>query len=80
MATFKLEVRKQFGKLQHRLWSADKTSPDFDGPTGDLAGLLEAVHKSLEGAGVTKNDTVIFRQVGYSNREELRFAVRTAKY
>ncbi len=80
MATYKLEIIKQFGKIQHRLFPSSGSAPDFTTPVGDVHGLLDVVTKSLDDVGVTKADTVVFRQIGYDNRDDLREAVRTATY
>lgn len=80
MATYKLEVKKEFGQLHHRLFDSGSAEAKFDGPIKDLKGLLDAVASSLDNASVSKTDTVIFRQIGYSNRKELHEAVRTATY
>jgi len=78
MATFKLEVKKEFGQFHHRVFAAAETRAPFVGPQHDLLGLLEAVDGSLAGLGA--NDTVVFRGVGYDHRPELREAVRIARY
>ena len=80
MATYKLEINKQFGQLQHRLFPSADAQPPFAKPVSDLNGLVEAVTASLDDVGVTKADTVVFRQIGYDNRDDLRHAVRTATY
>ena len=79
MATYKLEIQRKFGSLQHRFYPSADPAPDFAGAAKDVNGLLEGVDAALEKAKVSGADTVIFRQIGYSNRGELREAVRTGK-
>jgi len=80
MATFKLDIVKQYGQLLHRLYPSTDKAPDYAVPVKDVNALIEAVAKTLDGAKVAKADTVIFRQIGYEDRQELREAVRTATY
>ncbi|TNF31244.1 MAG: hypothetical protein EP329_12625 [Deltaproteobacteria bacterium] len=80
MATYKLEIKKEFGQLHLRLFPSSEPAPAYIGPVKDLRGLLEAVGKSLDDQHVGTADTVIFRQIGYSDRTDLSEAVRTATY
>lgn len=80
MATYKLEVQRKFGKLQHRFYPASEPAPEFAGAAGGVADLVEGIEGTLEKAKITPADTVIFRQIGYTSRGELREAVRTATY
>lgn len=80
MATYKLEIKKEFGQLHLRMYASADASPAFGGPVKDLNSLIEAVNSSLDERKVTGADTVIFRQIGYTDRTDLREAVRTATY
>lgn len=82
MATYKLEIKKEFGQFHHRLTAPTDPVPSsvFVGPTGDLRGLLATVEQSLEARGVSAADAVVFRHVAYGTRRDLRAAVRSAVY
>lgn len=80
MATYKLEIKKEFGQLHLRMYASADLAPTFAGPVKDLIGLIEAVNSSLDERKVTSADTVVFRQIGYNDRTDLRDAVRTATY
>lgn len=80
MATYKLEIKKEFGQLHLRMFASSEPAPAYVGPVKDLNGLLDAVNKTLDEQQVGKADTVVFRQIGYSDRGDLREAVRTATY
>lgn len=80
MATFKLDIKKEFGQLHHRVYGSSDPAPEYNGPIKDMKGLLETVFKALDERRVAPSDTVVFRQIGYDSREDLREAVRTAPY
>lgn len=80
MATFKLEIQKQYGKFQHRVWPSGQAPAEFSGDDGTLRETMEHVEASLDAAQVAKGDTVIFRGVGWDSRREVMEAVRTAVY
>lgn len=80
MATFKLEIRKQYGKFQARVWPSGQRAPEFVGDDGTLGEMMERVQALLDDAGVAKGDTVVFRNVGWDTRAEVMEAVRTAVY
>ena len=80
MATFKLEVRKQFGKFQHRVWPSGQAAPEFTGDEGSLSEMMTEVDKALDEAQVGKGDTVVFHNVGWDTRGKVMQAVRTAVY
>ena len=80
MATFKLEIRKQYAKFQHRVWPSGQTPPEFSGDDQTLGEMMGHVEASLDEAQVGKGDTVVFRNVGWDTRAEVMEAVRTAVY
>ncbi|MCC6622878.1 MAG: hypothetical protein IT385_16585 [Deltaproteobacteria bacterium] len=80
MATYKLEVRKEFGKLQHRLWGVGDKPPGWSEPRLELRELLSDLDAALAAIHLKADDSVIFRQTGYADGRALREAVRTGTY
>jgi hypothetical protein len=79
MATFKLEVQKEFGRFQHRL-SPHGASADWSQPVGDRDALIADVARSLDSVAFAQGDTVIFRSVAYDNPTELTNTVRFSNF
>lgn len=80
MATYKLEVRKEFGKLQHRLWGVGDKPPAWSEPRLELKDLLADLDEAIAAVRLKSDDSVIFRQTGYADARALREAVRTGTY
>jgi hypothetical protein len=79
MATFKLDIQKEFGRFQHRLAPHGGTS-EWSQPVGDREALVTDVAKSLASVAFQSGDTVIFRSVAYDNAAELTNTVRFSNF
>lgn len=82
MATFKLEVQKEFGRFQHRITptTRDAAASDWSAPVGDRDALLADVGKSLGGIDFAGGDTVIFRSIAYANAAEVSNTVKFSNF
>jgi len=78
MATFKLEVQKEFGRFQHRVVSpaVSDPTPDWSAPVADRDALIKDIGRNLEGVAFGDGDTVIFRSIAYDNAAELTNTIR----
>ena len=80
MGMYKLDIRKQYGKFEHRVYKQKSDAPDHAGGDSDVHQLVTAVGASLDATGVESKDTIVFRGIEYTNRDMLLFAVRDAPY
>jgi len=80
MSTYKLEVRKEYGLLQLRLHAVGDAPPAWSAPHKELKDLLAELDAALEAVSFKSDDSVIFRQTGYSDTRALREAVRLGTY
>lgn len=81
MATYKLEIQAQFGKLQHRVYEASAKAPDYTGSHDGKEALAADLATILDGYGLGEgDDTIIFRGTGFDDFAELREEVRKAPY
>lgn len=80
MAQFKLEVRKQFGMFQHRVFKTGDSAPDFAGNDKSIKDMLTTVQGALKGAGVKPADEIVFRTVAYTDHDALLHFLRDAPY
>jgi len=80
VANYVLEVRKQFGTFQNRVYAKGQAAPDYAGNDKTPQTMVASVKESLEGAGVGRDDAVYFRNIAYENLDDLLFVVRDAPY
>lgn len=80
MATFKLDIRKQYGQFNRRIYAQGAAAPEFEGVFGSIQEVLASLDQAFEGAGMAKGDGVIFRNIEYSEQSELRGVVLHAPY
>ncbi|MSP91533.1 MAG: hypothetical protein EXR79_06990 [Myxococcales bacterium] len=81
MATFKCEIKKQYGKFAAHVWRATEKG---DVPVAkDLPTLQVAIDKVLSGAGqlgYTDGDEVIFRDTAYATFGDLKAVMLRSPY
>jgi hypothetical protein len=77
---FKLEVRKQFGMFQHRVFKTGDTATDFAGNDKSVKDMLATVQGALKVAGVKPGDEIVFRTVAYGDHDVLYSFLRDAPY
>jgi hypothetical protein len=80
MSTYKLEVRKEYGLLQLRLHAVGDAPATWSEPKRELKELLADLDAALAAVSLKEDDSVIFRQTGYSDARALREAVRLGTY
>ena len=80
MANYVLEVRKQYGSYQSRVFVKGQQAPDYAGNATALNEMVDAVKAGLEGAGIGADDAVYFRNIAYENLNDLLLVVRDAPY
>ncbi len=81
MAIYRLDVEKKFGQLQFRLYPQGEAAGAFGSPSADMKQLIASLDEALEPLD-TKNrvDTVIFRNIEYATKRDLRETVRFSKF
>lgn len=81
MAIYRLDVEKKYGQLQFRLYPQGGTPGPFGAQTADMKGLIASLEEALAPLD-TKNrvDSVIFRNIEYATKRELRETVRFSKF
>jgi hypothetical protein len=81
MATYKLEVQKEFGRFQHRIVPSGRAADaSWSPPVGDRDALLADLGKSLAEIDFASGDTVVFRSIAYSNPAELANTVKFSAF
>lgn len=80
MATFKLDIRQQYGKLGRRVYAQGAAAPDYAGASGSIQELMRSLDDDLKAAGAGPNDPVLFRNIEYADRQELKSVVLHAPY
>ena len=80
MATYKLEVQKEFGKLHHRVFPTGAAAPEWGPACDNKDALIEKVAKSLETVSFNDGDTVIFRNIAYASPDEITNTVRFSTF
>ena len=82
MATFKLEVQKEFGRFQHRVVSPKpgEAAAEWSAPVADREALLKDLERQLASVAFAEGDTVIFRSIAYDNAAELTNTVRFSQF
>ena len=80
MAAYKLDIRKQYGQFQQRVYSQGGSAPDHSGGARTIKEMVTNVKQALGDAGVSPDDTVIFRNISYENHDDLLLAIRDAPY
>jgi len=80
LPAYKLDIRKQFGQFEHRVYKQGGATPDHAGGARTLKEMVSNARKSLDDAGVTPDDTIIFRNISYEDQEALLLAIRDAPY
>ena len=80
MGTFKLEVRQQFGKFSRRIYARGATPPEFAGDLDKIGDVVDSLDDDLKAAKAGKGDAIVFRNIEYTDRRELKYAVRDAPY
>ena len=81
MAIYRLDVEKKYGQLQFRLYPQGDAAGAFGAPAPDIKALIAALDAALEPLD-TKNkvDSVIFRNIEYGSKRDLREKVRFSKF
>lgn len=81
MATFKCEIKKQFGKFSGHVWNAsgrpDKATCENE---ATVAAAADKVLTALGKSGFGEGDEVIFRDNAYPSIGELKAALLRAPY
>lgn len=81
MATFKCDIKKQFGKFSAHVWKAsDKPAAPVIENEEALVTTAEAVVKAVKKAGFAEGDEVIFRDNAYNSLAELRGVLTRSPY
>ena len=80
MAAFKLDIQKQYGVFQQRVYAQGAAAPEHAGDARSVKDMVSSVKTALGGAGVNTDDTVIFRNIAYEDQDALLLAVRDAPY
>ncbi len=81
MATFKCDIKQQFGKYQAWAWKANTAQGDaLAAGLGDPKVATEQVIDALKKSGFAEGDEVIFRSVAYSSLVDLRTVLSRAPY
>ena len=80
MANYVLEIRKQFGAFQCRVYGQGQAAPDYAGSASTPQDMVVAVKESIDGAGVAVGDAIYFRNIAYENVDDLLLTVRDAPY
>ena len=80
VANYVLEIRKQFGSFQQRVFVKGQAAPDYAGADTTRQTMVASVKESLTDAGVGADDAVFFRNIAYENLDDLLLVVRDAPY
>lgn len=81
MAIFRLDVEKRFGQLRFRLYQQGSQPGDFGGEAADMAGLLANLDEALAPLDTkSRTDSVIFRNIEYATKRDLKETVRLSKF
>ncbi len=80
MPAYKLDIRKQYGQFQQRVYAQGVSAPDHGGGARTVKEMVTNVQTALGDAGVSPEDTVIFRNISYEDRDTLLLAIRDAPY
>lgn len=80
MAIYRLDVEKKFGQLRFRLYQHDSAPGDFGGEANDIRGLLSNLDEALEPLDTSAGDSVIFRNIEYVKKDQLKENVRVGTY
>ena len=81
MATYKCDVKQQFGKFHGFAWKAG--DPPGDAVCKDEATANAAAEKvigTLKGAGFGRGDEVIFRDTAYTTLQEAQVVMQRSRY
>jgi hypothetical protein len=82
MATYKCDIKKQYGKFSATVWRA--TDKAADAPVAkDVDTVQVAVSKVIDGIGklgYAEGDEVIFRDTAYASLGELKGVMLRAPY
>ena len=81
MATFKCDVKQQYGKFLGFAWKAGEAQGDAvckDEPTATSA--VDKVVAQLKTAGFGRGDEVIFRDTAYAELAELKGVMARSRY
>ena len=81
MATYKCDIKKQFGKFSGHVWSA-ATRPDKATCENEatVVAAADKLLKALGKSGFGEGDEVIFRDNAYPSLAELKAALLRAPY
>lgn len=80
MANYVLEVRKQYGTFQNRVFAKGQAAPEFAGNDTSPTDMVASVKDGFKSAGVAADDTIYFRNIAYENHGDLLYVVRDAPY
>ena len=81
MATFKCDIKQQFGKYQVWAWKASERQGDvLAADLSDAKVATEQILGALKKGGFGEGDEVIFRSVAYASLGELRGVLTRAPY
>jgi hypothetical protein len=80
VGAYKLDVRKQYGQFQHRVYAQGSAAPEHQGGAGNVKEMISAVEAALDGSATGKGDLIIFRNISYEDRSDLMLAIRDAPY
>lgn len=81
MAVYKLDVEKKFGQLRFRLAPQAGPAGDFSAPLGDMKALLAALDEAWAPLDTkTGADAIVFRNIEYAKKRDVRETVRLSKF
>lgn len=81
MATFKCDIKKQFGKFSGHVWKAsDRPGTAVCDGEATAQSTAELIIKAINKAGFGEGDEVIFRDNAYMSLGDLRVVLQRAPY
>ncbi len=81
MAIYKLDVEQKYGQYHFRLHPRSEKPGDFVGAASDVRSLIANLEDALDDLDIKEGgDSVIFRNIEYSDQTALRETVRFSKF
>jgi 3-methyladenine DNA glycosylase Tag len=81
MATYKCDIKKQYGKFSGWVWAVSEHQGDaICKDESAAAAVVERVLGKLKDKGFATGDEVIFRDTAYPSLHELKFVLDRAPY
>lgn len=81
MAIYKLDVDKRFGQYHLRLTPQGAAPGDFSAPLPDMNALIAALDEALAPLDTKGGvDSIVFRNIAYGKKRDLRETVRLSRF